>query len=167
MLLLRELNIDDIEKEYLYIKELPENENGFTNKYFGVSKDDFLNTVFPTMLRHSKGIDLPVGYVPCTEFFLWDDQNIVGLFRIRHFLNETLRNGSGHIGYGIAKEFRNRGYATRGLELTINKAWDIIREDEIYMSVQKNNLSSLKVQMNNGAYIHHENETHFFTRISR
>lgn len=155
-----------MEKEYLYLKDLPENETGFTNKYFGISREDFINTAFPTMIKHSEGIDLPEGYVPCTEFFLWDDDTIVGLFRIRHCLNEALRDGSGHIGYGIAKQFRKKGYATQGLALTIKKAWEIIQEDEIYMSVRKDNIASLKVQMNNGAYIHHEDSTHYFTRIS-
>ena len=37
---------------------------------------------------------------------------------------------------------------------------------EVYMSVNKDNPASLRVQMKNGAYIHHENETKFFTRIN-
>jgi predicted acetyltransferase len=87
------------------------------------------------------------------------------LFRIRHYLTEALANGAGHIGYGIKKEFRGKGYASEGLKLTIEKAWSIIKEDEIYMSVHKDNLTSLRVQMKNGAYIHHEDENEFYTRI--
>ena len=34
------------------------------------------------------------------------------------------------------------------------------------MSVNKDNPASLKVQIKNGAYIHHENETEYFTRIN-
>ena len=37
---------------------------------------------------------------------------------------------------------------------------------EVYMSVHKNNPASLRVQIKNGAYIHHENETEYFTRIN-
>ncbi len=42
-----------------------------------------------------------------------------------------------------------------------------IPEDEIYMSVHKDNPASLKVQLKNGAYIHHENDKEYYTRIKR
>ena len=92
---------------------------------------------------------------------------IVGWFRIRHWLTEELAKGAGHIGYGIRKDFRGKGYASLGLKLTIEKAWQMIREDEIYMSIHKDNPASLKVQMKNGAYIHHEDEQEIYTRIKR
>ena len=60
-----------------------------------------------------------------------------------------------------------KGYATEGLRLTIQKAWEIIDEDEIYMSVNKNNPASLRVQIKNGAYIHHEDDKEFYTRIKK
>lgn len=165
MLYLKAASSEDIEKEYLYITSLPEDENGFTNPIAGVSKEEFENIVLPRMLNHSKGIDLPQGYVPCTEFFLWEDGEIVGLFRIRHELNDFLRESAGHIGYGIKKEYRGKGYATKGLALTIEKAREIIKEDEIYMSVHKDNPASLQVQLKNGAYIHHEDDKKYYTRI--
>lgn len=80
---------------------------------------------------------LQEGWVPETEFFLWEDNRIVGWFRIRHWLTEELAKGAGHIGYGIRKEFRGKGYASLGLKLTVEKAWQMIREDEIYMSVHR------------------------------
>lgn len=121
----------------------------------------------PRYINYSKGIDLPEGYVPSTEYFLWSDDKIVGVFRIRHYLNDLLKNGAGHVGYGIRKQYRGKGYATEGLRLTIEKAWEIIREEEIYMSVYKNNPASLQVQKKNGAYIHHEDDEEFYTRIKR
>jgi len=165
MLYLKAVNWEDIEKEYLYIASLPTDENGFTNPNAGVSREDFENVVLPRFINHSKGLDLPEGYVPCTEFFLWNDDEIVGLFRIRHELNDFLREGAGHIGYGIKKEYRGKGYATKGLALTIEKAREIIKEDEIYMSVHKDNPASLQVQLKNGAYIHHEDDKEYYTRI--
>lgn len=102
-----------------------------------------------------------------TEYFLWVDDKIAGLFRIRHYLNDFLKNGPGHIGYGIRKEYRGKGYATEGLKLAIEKAWTIIPEEEIYLSVQKSNPASLQVQLKNGAYIHHEDEREYYTRIRK
>ncbi|MBR3841087.1 MAG: GNAT family N-acetyltransferase [Erysipelotrichales bacterium] len=167
MLYLKEANYEDIEKEYEYIRDLPKDENGFTNPDFQISRKDFEEKALLSYINQSKGIDLPEGYVPCTTYFLWDNDEIVGLFRIRHHLNEFLRTGAGHIGYGIGKKYRGKGYATEGLRLTIEKAWTIIPEDEIYMSVHKDNPASLKVQQKNGAYIHHEDDKEFYTRIKR
>lgn len=167
MLYLKEANMDDIEKEYKFISNIPENENGFTNPAYGCSREEFENNILPSYINYSKGIGLREGHVPCTEFFLWDGDKIVGLFRIRHYLTEALANGAGHIGYGVEKEFRGKGYGSEGLRLTVEKAWGIIKEDEIYMSVRKDNTASLKVQLKNGAYIHHEDETEFYTRIGR
>ena len=130
-----------------------------------LSREEFEKVVLPRLINNSKGIDLPEGHVPGTEFFLWEDDEIVGLFRIRHELNDFLANGPGHIGYGIKKEYRGRGYATKGLALTIEKAKEIIKEDEIYMSVHKDNPASLQVQLKNGAYIHHEDDKEYYTRI--
>jgi len=167
MLYLKEANLEDVEKEYEYITNLPENENGFTNGYYGVSREEFEACVLPGFINASKGIGLPPGYVAGTKYFLWKDDEIVGLFRLRHELNETLREGAGHIGFGIRKEYRGRGYATEGLRMTMEKAWEIIKEDEIYMSVDKTNPASLKVMLKNGAYIHHEDELEYYTRIRR
>lgn len=167
MLYLKEANTEDIEKEYEFITNTPENENGFTNPSFGCSREKFENEILPKYINASKGIGLREGRVPETQFFLWNDDKIVGLFRIRHYLTEALANGAGHIGYGIGKEFRGKGYGSEGLRLTVEKAWGIIKEDEIYMSVHKDNTASLKVQLKNGAYIHHEDEEEFYTRIKR
>ena len=167
MLYLKEANMEDIEKEYEYITNLPKDENGFTNPNYGVSREEFEKTVLPNYINHAKELNLQEGHVPSTQYFLWDDDKIVGLFRIRHELNEALAKGAGHIGYGIRKEYRGMGYATKGLKLTIEKAWEIIKEDEIYMSVHKDNPASLQVQKANGAYIHHEDDAEYYTRIKR
>lgn len=167
MLYLKAANFDDIDKEYEFITNTPANENGFTNSAEGCTRKEFEDTILPGYIKASQGIDLPEGWVPETEFFLWDNDQIVGLFRIRHFLTEALANGAGHIGYGIKKEFRGKGFATEGLRMTVEKAWEIIKEDEIYMSVHKDNPGSLKAQLNNGAIIHHEDDEEYYTRIKR
>lgn len=165
MIYLKEANVEDAEKEYSFLKDTPTCENGFENKYNDFSYEDFMNKALPQIMKFSKGIDLPKGYVPETFYFLWDDNNIVGLFKLRHYLTESLRNGAGHIGYGIHKNYRGKGYATKGLALAIEKAKDIIRENEIYMSVNIDNFASLNVQLNNNAYIHHSDEIEHYTRI--
>ena len=167
MIYLKEANFEDIEKEYNFITNTPKNENGFTNKDSGCSFEEFRDLVLPRYINNSMGLNLGQGKVASTEYFLWNDDKIIGLFRIRHSLNEALRNGAGHIGYGLAKEYRGKGYCKEGLRLVIQKAWDIIPEEEIYMSVHKTNVASLKAQLSNGAYIHHEDDVEYYTRIKK
>lgn len=167
MLKLKELNFIDVKEEYVAITSIPKMENGFENKYFNVTFEEFKNVVIPKLINNSNGIDLEEGYVPDTYYFLWDDDKIVGLFKIRHYLNDFLKKGPGHIGYCILKEYRKQGYATEGLKLAIKEAKKIIPENEIYMSVNKDNLASLKVQEKCGAVVVSEtaDSTEFLTRI--
>lgn len=62
---------------------------------------------------------------------------------MRHKLNETLRNGAGHIGYGISPNYRKKGYATQGLALVLQEAKKI-GIDEALLSVNKKILAVLK-----------------------
>ena len=165
MISLKKINFDDVDEEYKAIKAIPAQENGFQNIYYDVTKEEFVNETIPQLLRHSEGLDLPDGYVPDTYFFLWDDDKIVGLFKIRHYLNDFLRSGPGHVGYAILSEYRGKGYAKEGLRLAIEKCKELIKEDEIYLSVHKDNPASLKVQLACGAYVAGENDEEYLTRI--
>ena len=165
MLYLKKVNFDDVDEEYKAIKAIPAQENGFENKYYNVTKEIFANEVISKLLKNSEGLELSDGNVPETYFFLWDDDAIVGLFKIRHYLNDFLREGPGHIGYGILPDYRERGYAKQGLLLAIEKCKEIIKEDEIYLSVLKDNVASLKVQLNCGAYVAGETDYEYLTRI--
>lgn len=165
MLYLKEANNEDLKKEFEFIRNIPKNDNGFTNPDYNCTEQDFRNIILPSYINNSKGRGLPDGWVPMTTFFLWHEDEIVGIFRLRHHLNEYLINGSGHIGYYIRTEYRNNGYATKGLELTLQKAFSLIKEKYIYMSANKDNIASLKVQLKNNAIIHHEDEQRVYTRI--
>ena len=97
MLYLKEANMEDMEKEYECIADIPENENGFTNPNVGCSREEFENKILPGYINAAQGIELPQGWVPETELFLWNHNEIVGLFSIRHYLTEELAYGAGHI----------------------------------------------------------------------
>lgn len=166
MLVLRNVNYD-IEKEYLFVREMPVDENGLTNQWHGISREDFEQKALKEMLDYQKGVNLPEGFVPETYLFLWADDTIVGQFRIRHYLCESLRTGAGHIGYFIKKEYRGKGYGTEGLRLTLEVARTIIPEDEIYLRVNKDNPASLKVMLRNGGYIKAEDANKYYVRIKK
>lgn len=66
---------------------------------------------------------LPPSRVPATLWmFCSDEEGIIGMVSIRHFLNDTLRLIGGHIGYGIRPSKRGKGYAKTMLELALLKA---------------------------------------------
>lgn len=167
MLYLKPANYDDIEKEYPFVRDMPINENGLTNKWHGISYEEFETKALVEMIDFAAGRNLPEGLVPETFLFLWDDDTIVGQFRIRHHLCESLRTGGGHIGYFIKKGVRGRGYGREGLRLCLAIAREIIPEAEIYLRVNKDNPASLRVMLRNGGYIHHEDETKYYVRIGK
>lgn len=167
MLYLKEANWEDREKEFLFIAQMPQDENGCINRCFGMTREEFFAKGLPQMIDNAKGIGLPEGYVPATTYFLWEDDEIVGKFSFRHHLSDALRNGGGHIGYGIRKDCRGRGLATEGLRLVLEKARAVVPEEEIYLHAQPHNLASVRVMEKNGGYIHHRDETGFFVRIKK
>ncbi|BAH18174.1 GNAT family N-acetyltransferase [Macrococcoides caseolyticum] len=55
---------------------------------------------------------LPEGFVPSTQFLcINEDQKIVGMIHIRHYLNAYLNNVGGHIGYSVRPDERRQGIA--------------------------------------------------------
>lgn len=164
MLCLKELNLTDIEKEYIYISSVAADENGFLNELYGLPRVGF-EAHIQTLIHHAAGRNLPAGYVPETHFLLWDSEDIVGWFRLRHHLCPSLASGAGHIGYSIRSGCRGRGYGTAGLRLLLQEAAAIVPEDEIYLRVNKNNPASLRIMLKNGGYLHHEDNEKYYVRI--
>ncbi len=57
------------------------------------------------------GVDLAPDRVPHSMLYAFLDSKIIGRVSIRHTLNENLKKRGGHIGYAVAKKYRNNGYA--------------------------------------------------------
>lgn len=167
MLELRKMNVRDIKEQWEYVTALPTDENGLTNPYEGISFEEYETTVLPELMRHENPVDMPEWFVPVTYYYLWDDQVLLGEYRIRHYLTEALKVGAGHIGYSIKREFRGRGFGSKGLAFALDLAREIVPEDEIYLRVLKSNIPSFKAISKNGAYIAGEDETHYLTRVKK
>ena len=164
---LRKMNYEDVVEQWKYVTALPTNENGLTNQYEGVSFEEYKDRVLPELMMHENPINMPDWFVPETFYYLWDGNTLIGEYRIRHYLTDALKTGAGHIGYSIKKDFRGKGYGTKGLALTLEVAKKIVPEDEIYLRVLKNNIPSYKAICNNGAYIADEDDTHYLMRIKK
>ena len=149
MLTMRPMGLEDAAAVYDCMQDLP-SENGFGNGGYSLSYEEFVNGFLPHCDRYSKGIGLQEGHVPQSYYILFED---------------ALRNGAGHIGYGIRRSCRGRGLGKAGLALMLRIAAPLIDEEEAYLSVHKSNPASLHVMLANGAYIHHEDEEEYYTRI--
>ena len=99
----------------------------------------------------SNGKDMPHPRVPGTTFFLMDEEQseIRGVVNVRHYLNDWLKRGGGHIGYGVPPSHRGRGYATLMLKLSLEFAYARGIE-EVLLTVEPDNPASQKVILNNG-----------------
>ncbi|MBQ2406739.1 MAG: GNAT family N-acetyltransferase [Lachnospiraceae bacterium] len=167
MVELRKMNLQDIKEQWEYVTALPKDENGLTNPYEGITFEEYETTVLPELMMHENPVDMPEWFVPETYYYLWDEQVLVGEYRIRHYLTEALKVGAGHIGYSIKKEYRGKGYGTKGLAMVLDIAREIVPEDEIYLRVLKSNIRSFKAINSNGAYIADEDETHYLMRVKK
>ena len=179
MLYLKEVNREDAEAEWRFLRDMPAEENGVENKWHGCDWETFQSVALPKLLSYARGENLAEGHVADTAFFLWSHGEIVGLFKLRHWLSDALREGAGHIGYFVRKDCRGRGFGTEGLRLTLEKGRSIIPEgrpttygfndpeDEFYLRLYKYNTPSLRVMQKNGGKIVGEDEEHFFVRIPK
>lgn len=166
MLYLKALNEQDAAQEYAFLQAMP-SENGFMNDVYGLPYDEFVRRVIPRRLAYSRGEDLAPGHVPDTWYFLWQDDAIVGLFKLRPALNDVLRSGSGHMGYGIHPAHRCRGYATQGLRLAIEllRRTPAFTDSEVLLSCSVNNPASLRVMLKCGGAIHRTDHENHYVRI--
>lgn len=167
MLELRKMNIEDAKQQWEYVTALPADENGLTNPYEGVSFEEYMDRVLPELIMHENPVNMPDWFVPESFYYLWDGEMLVGEFRIRHYLTEALKTGAGHIGYSIKKEYRGKGYGTKGMALVLDLARQIVPEEEIYLRVLKSNIPSFKAITKNGAYVAGEDETHYLLRVRK
>jgi len=167
MLELRKMNWEDAEEQWKYVTALPADENGLTNRYEGVSFDEYRASVLPELMMHEKPMNMPDWFVPETYYYLWENNDLIGEFRIRHYLTDTLKAGAGHIGYSIRKSYRGKGYGTKGLALTLEIARKFVPEEEIYLRVLKSNIPSFRVICKNGGYVAAEDDDHYLLRIKK
>lgn len=120
------------------------NDSHYFNKYKKALEnfDEYLNDLH----NFCKGIDLPLGKVATSTFWLIDNDEVVGVVRVRHQEIEY----AGHIGYDISPMYRNKGYGTQILKLALEKAVEIGIKDAI-VTCNIDNVASRKViEKNNG-----------------
>ena len=86
---------------------IDKNDNGYINKFAEMSKEEFLTKGIQLLLDWSNGKNLYENFVPTTFYFLYDNENnIMWIFKLRHYLNDFYRKDPGRISYTIEKDCR-------------------------------------------------------------
>ena len=108
-----------------------------------MTDNDFENLVIRPKLDAIKGLGLPQGYVPCTEFWIIDNDGFSGRVSLRHFLSDYLKNQGGHIGYAVCPSKRQKGYVKTAFRLVLKEAAKMgIRQ--VLMTCDEDNVGSKK-----------------------
>ena len=98
------------------------------------------------------------GYVPQTIFWAVDEQgNAIGMVRLRHYLNERLKDDGGHIGYYVRRDQRSRGYGKEILRQALTELRKI-GEERALLTVNLDNIASIKVIEANGGVFESEGQ---------
>lgn len=145
---LQELSLGDGRDIYDMLQTIPAEEQGFHNAAYGIAWEDF-GEYLRDNIQMARGIGLPEYYVPQTIYWLYADDEPVGIVKLRHFLNDNLRKQGGHIGYCIKPSARGKGYGTRILAEILHEARRI-HIPEALLTCNEDNLRSRRVIEANG-----------------
>ena len=152
MIELKRLSVNDGLDIYKMLQEIPGEENGLLNKANGLTYDEYKEWLVAKQ-RDSEQKGIVDGWkVPYTTFWLYVNGIPVGFGSVRHFLTEALSKVGGHIGYGIAPQFRGKGYGNEILRLLLNEAKGIGIE-KVLVTVHLDNIASQAVALANGGVI--------------
>ena len=150
---LKTVSLDMGKLEYDMLQGILNVENGFSNPAYNLSYEEYKSWL-QEMVNHSKGINLPEGWVPYTTYILYINEIPVGYGRVRHSSSEYLEKvvGAGNLGYGISKEYRGKGYGNILFKELLKKCAEHGYE-EIKLFPLKSNDATVKIMLKNGGTI--------------
>jgi len=97
---------------------------------------------------------VPQGLVPATQYLYVreEDDKIVGMIQIRHYLNEYLGKFGGHIGYSVVPSERRKGYASKMLKEVLPVCKKLGIDRVLITCIDSNEASRRTIQANGGVY---------------
>lgn len=163
MLTLKSLSAHDGQKIYEMLQEIEANENGFSNDANGMTYSEFESWIKQAH-ELDNGINMPDWMVPQSSYWLFNNDLPIGIGRIRHCLNDSLRETGGHIGYAIRPSERGKGYGTVLLALLMEKSKQL-DISQLQVGAEAYNIQSNKIIMRNGGVFTRESNGKNFYRI--
>ena len=132
--------------EIIKYKEESLKESPLINGSAGLDRFSSIEIWFEELKKRSCEDTVPKGLVPSSTYLAVreKDNYIVGMIDIRHYLNEYLTQVGGHIGYGVRKTERNKGYAKQMLKLALKKCKEL-KIKKVLITCDEDNIASEKV----------------------
>ena len=132
--------------EIIKYKEESLAESPIINGSAGLDRFSSIEIWFEELKKRSCEDTVPEGLVPSSTYLAVreKDNYIVGMIDIRHYLNEYLTQVGGHIGYGVRKTERNKGYAKQMLKLALEKCKEL-KIKRVLITCDEDNIASEKV----------------------
>lgn len=132
--------------EIIKYKEESLKESPLINGSAGLDRFSSIEIWFEELKKRSSEDTVPKGLVPSSTYLglREKDNYIVGMIDIRHYLNEYLTEAGGHIGYGVRKTERNKGYAKQMLKLALEKCKEL-KIKRVLITCDEDNIASEKV----------------------
>ncbi|PIM79635.1 GNAT family N-acetyltransferase [Fusobacterium pseudoperiodonticum] len=132
--------------EIIKYKEESLAESPIINGSAGLDRFSSIEIWFEELKKRSCEDTVPKGLVPSSTYLVIreKDNYIVGMIDIRHYLNEYLTEAGGHIGYGVRKTERNKGYAKQMLKLALEKCKEL-KIKRVLITCDEDNIASEKV----------------------
>ena len=132
--------------EIIKYKEESLAESPVINGSAGLDRFSSIEVWLEELKKRSCEDTVPKGLVPSSTYLgvREKDNYIVGMIDIRHYLNEYLTQAGGHIGYGVRKTERNKGYAKQMLKLALEKCKEL-KIKKVLITCDEDNIASEKV----------------------
>jgi predicted acetyltransferase len=108
---MRELRLEDCEQVAAIHRTMKEKDK-FNFLLSDYDQDEDFGRYLERVAQYKDEATVPAGKVVSTFLIALVDGKVAGRLSIRHSLNEWLALVGGHIGYGVAPEFRGQGVAT-------------------------------------------------------
>ena len=121
------------------------------NDRYRLALEDF-DAYLARVHRFRDADQIPVGWVPGTEFWLDDSGEVVACTRLRFWLTPSLEIEGGHIGFDVRPSSRGRGFGTAALSLVLPEARRRGLE-RVRITVDSDNLPSIKIIERNGGIL--------------
>ncbi len=158
---LKELSLNLIDT-FLYemYQDIPNGENGQTNKAYGLTKKEFKQYVLTQIKR--KYNQVTFDDTPTITYIMYVNGYPVGFICLRTKIDDNWLKWSGHFYYQIRTTERRKGYGTKMLALALEKLKEL-GFTEVYGQSSKGNIGSSKViQNNNGIFINEINGSKYY-----
>lgn len=136
---------EDEESEFLRAHAAAASDTLSPTKFLHYHQDGMpFKRYLQVLAEQERGINLPPNHVPTSFLFAFVGPRIVGRVSIRHMLNEILERRGGHIGYFVLPEFRQHGYATQILRLSLQIASEKLGLRRVLVTCDQGNIGSMK-----------------------